>query len=960
MTSASSCDVYIHRAVETDVLDALDVVRSSGVSQAVLLYGPGGVGKTRMVRNLAKREEAPENRIVWVLPIDVDDSEYWLLDNFQRDVANRLDPTRSHFAPYFDAVALLPRYSSELVGHETVNSHFWRARETFVECYRTFMRDTGTTAVITLDTVEAVRSMYLLLYLTQWMTSLPRTLFILSGRPPSPQQDRDPIREQLEGSHSPTTTVEITMPGFTEDEAIRFLDAGPLDGALTDVEKRRLVVLADGHPLWLALAVNFLVHNDPPPEMRSNTAIDRNLRESFRRTLVTPYRDTGFWSEAIKRLAVVRHSVNRHVWNHLMSDRDLPADVADSNQAWELLLGQPWVRPRANKRYITLHDALAEELAQRLIPLDDQDESWRVGLWRRALSAYETLTEGVDERVQSQQELLSKGLRAFDDTRDESLADWMAEVYSEKRELDQMKTAELHYRLLVDFQEGTTAFLHLYGLATKRHDTLFQELICHEVERFLPRAQLATPLEDVLGVVVRRFHRWLVEDASRRYLEIALDIANFLTGNQQPAAALELLRDVPVHQAGPELRFRLANARGNACMRIPNQVDKASTFFHQAGLEARGLGLSNSKRLQAQAHKELGYYLRNIGKWVDADAAYLKARNTISKLLGPGSSDLVREEMASIQTNWAYLKALQGNYEEARNLVESAILVRTKIGDPCRIGISLSVSGEVDRYDRNFRHSWKAYGEAESIFKELGNWSWLGLIYQEQAICLFQAQQEGIDLVDKPLDRARELIQRALDICRELAIRSYPSALNRAGRICGADDVDVGLDYLDQSIDEARRIADGWFLSANLIEYMELSYRAWLEHEDDTYRRKLDARADDVREAIDTYDFRDLCGRWNLMQGHLVARDALATQDWSRLDRAVQHYAKGFAELADQRVGSHGASAIAREFRSFQDVYDELPEEYQTNWYAKLRSEWSASGGEDRFTSLLARLEQLY
>ena len=39
---------------------------------------------------------------------------------------------------------------------------------------------------------------------------------------------------------------------------------------------------------------------DPP------TATDA---ESFRRQLVTLYRSTDFWPEAIKRLAVVRHSV---------------------------------------------------------------------------------------------------------------------------------------------------------------------------------------------------------------------------------------------------------------------------------------------------------------------------------------------------------------------------------------------------------------------------------------------------------------------------------------------------------------------------------------------------------------------------------------------------------------------------------------------------------------------------
>ena len=76
-----------------------------------------------------------------------------------------------------------------------------------------------------------------------------------------------------------------------------------------------------------------------------------------------------------------------------MADRGLPADADDWAHAWELLLRRPWVRARANKRYVTLHDALAEELGKRVIPLHDQDGAWRNELWHRAKNIYAQLTE---------------------------------------------------------------------------------------------------------------------------------------------------------------------------------------------------------------------------------------------------------------------------------------------------------------------------------------------------------------------------------------------------------------------------------------------------------------------------------------------------------------------------------------------------------------------------------------
>lgn len=953
-------DPYIRRREEAAIREQVDLVRGDGRSRAVLLYGTGGVGKTRLVRALASEHGSAYSDTIWVRPIDVDDSEYWLLSNLERVVAETLDPHRDYFGPYLDYVFRLPRYASARVGNETVVSHLGRIKQKFIECYRSFVLGTGSMVVITLDTVEAIRSMYLLLTLTQWMKALPGTLFILSGRPLTRREHQDPIRDQMDDPHQPLEWTEIRLEGFGREETLRFLDSSALQPSLTAREKEQLVDLTKGHPLWLALSVDFLEHSDPPPEMVKPTVEGARLHEAFQRRLLAPYRSTEFWPEAIKRLAIVRHSVNQQVWQRLMDDRELPQDVDSWDQAWKLLLQQPWVRPRANQRYVTLHDALAEELAQRLIPLHDQDETWRHLLWGKAAGIYATLTAGTDQRLQRELERLTETLQSPENQDNPELIRRVAELDAEKRELDQLKTAQLHYRLLHDFQAGSDSFIELYRQASARHDLLFQELICHELERFLPHSETAEPLEDVLGVMAERFHRWLVTQAPTRYLEIGLSIAHFLTQNEQPSQALKLLRDLPDLSAGRDLRYRLANERGNACMRIPGQIDKTDEYFQRALELTSSFDSPKQERREAEAHKEFGFYFRNLGRWQEADEAYQRAHDVIFRILGPGSPDEDREEMASIQTNWAYLKALQGNYQVARNLVESAITVRRQLGRRRSVGVSLSVSGEIYRYDHKFVRAWQAYEEAETIFQELKSWPWLGIVYQEQAICLYQADLEGIRLIDEPLDRARTLISQALDICRELAIRSYPSALSRAGRIFGVDNIDLGLRYLDESIDEARRIADGWILSANLIGYLELSYRAWTSTRKQGYRDLIDERIADVEQAIHDYNFPDLRGRWELLQGHLTVHDALDSDRLAELDEAVKHYSLGFVTLADERIGSYGLAAIAREFHKFRDMFTMLPEDVQAAWYSRLRSDWSDPESGSRSMSLLARLEELY
>ena len=294
--------------------------------------------------------------------------------------------------------------------------------------------------------------------------------------------------------------------------------------------------------------------------------------------------------------------------------------------------------------------------------------------------------------------------------------------------------------------------------------------------------------------------------------------------------------------------------------------------------------------------------------------------------MGPGSPAKFRLEMASIQHNWAYLKALRGGFREARNLIDSAIAVRRRFGNRHSVGVSLSVLGEVYRYEANFARAWATYQDAEAVFQETKSWPWLGMVYQEMAICLHQAGRDRLTLVDGQRALARELIERSLDICRDFNVRGYPSALNRAGRIFfSAGDRTPGLHRLAEGIDEAGRLGDGWFYSANLIEYVEYAYRAWIITDDGRYRALLEERRARVEEVVGTYRFGNIAARWELLQGHLLTTDALAGGTGNGLDTAIDHYSKGFRALADESIASHGSATIAREFERFRRLFDRLP-----------------------------------
>lgn len=985
MTDMERFPRYIQRRQEQVVVEQVRRVRDDGASRAVLLYGAGGTGKTRLVRQLSGAV-ARGPGTVWLDPIDVDDSQHWLLSNLERNVARQLDPGRRYFGPYLEYLFELPRYAGQrMTSHETVLNHLARIKAVFEECYRRYIEDAGATVVMTFDTVEAIRGMYALFTLAQWIKALPGTLFILAGRPPAGGSAApDPIKLELQEAYSGIPVIEIHIGEFSIDEAREYFEQSGVAKDLSDEEKEKLICLTRGHPLWLAFAIDYLTEVGMPPEADGSLEhiaqilpvgsdalpAGQALADEFKRRLVAPYRGTDFWHEAIRRLAVVRESMSQPVWRALMCDVPLPPDVPDAESAWESLLEAEWIRPRANSRYITLHDAVAEELAQRVIRLDDPDERWRQGLWRRATSIYSGLARKMEAEIAEQQAGVEARLQqvrrlGHDGRSSEATGDYgtlirdVTALDSRRQEISHLRSAQIFYQLLSDFAGGADEFLVLLGQARREHNVLFEDLLAFQMERFLPDGPDASPLGDAVVSAVAGFQGWLRGEGSEMYADIGLALAAFLIDREQLAAALALLDRLPVATTDHVRCYRLNNLRGNARMRTAGQVQRAATDFRAALTEAAESGSDDQLKLIAEGYKELGFYYRNIGLWDDADEAYREARDAISTTLSVDSPDSDREEMASIQTNWAYLKGIGGNYRDGISLVESAISIRRRIGRQHEVAMSLSVCGEVYRYRRSFDQAWLAYAEAEQIFEELNSWSWLGLIYQEQAICLFQASQASVSLIPdrRPLDRSEELILRSLNLCHELNARAYPSALNRAGRIIGGRDADYGLDYLTQAAASARALSDGWFWFASLIEYAELSYRAWSETGAERYMEQISTVAADLQQVTQEYGFPELRGRWDVLQGHIGLRKALDSPDEQVLAAALDNYKRGFPLITHGYVGSFGESVIPAEIRRFGDLISRLPTSTRAQWLAELRRSWS---GEGASTLLLARLVELY
>ncbi len=435
-----------------------------------------------------------------------------------------------------------------------------------------------------------------------------------------------------------------------------------------------------------------------------------------------------------------------------------------------------------------------------------------------------------------------------------------------------------------------------------------------------------------------------------------IQVARHLMGSGQPEAALEIVDGLPDEHADYRQRHNIRIVRGNALIGIPGKVKDALAEFECALAGADQLDSPDRLRLVAEARKELGHYFRVIGRWEDAEQWYEDARDAILALLAQ-RSDEDRRELAAIFTEWGYLRGLNGRYREGLELVESAIAIRRSMQLTADEGLSWTVYGEVHRYACRYETAWGNYSIAERQFRESRSWGRLGLVQQQQAICLVQAAEDGIQLTSEPLGDAKRLISSSLTLCQKFAIRDYPSALNRAGRIYGSDDPLAALNYLRQGITEARLLSDGWFWFANVIEYAQLCYRLWDNTADNKHRVEIASLADEVLTLTEDYSFPDLIGRWRLLQAHLDVDDYARTGDTRYLTSALENYKTGFEQLSRQLIGSSGGVSLRAEFHAFAIDWDKLPSHVRQEWHASLRSAWAVGGSA---VLLLARLEELY
>ena len=438
-------------------MDALWQVRAAGRNQAVFVQGPGGVGKTFFIRELPY--EMTDGHFQWLGPYDLDDPELWLLSNLQRYLIAALDPAYTFFQPFIEHQQQRPAVRRHQLGVDAVLAYDRLGEPIFRQCYQRLVDATQTTPVIILDNLDALQGLDFQDRLVRWMKQLPLTAFILASRPAASASS---IEEALRAEPA-MPCVELTVQRFSRDESRDFVIKSTISEGLNTEQVDALAQLSQGYPLWIVLSLQYLSEHGLPSELEEwwscSPTEQEFLRDTYMRRLLVPYRGQDFWSETIKRLAVIRTDITRSAWQALMADYSLPSDYQSWEDAWHVMLTFPWIRIRSGSRNrVRLHDAVAEGMAQRLIVLDDADKSWRRNLWKRAGQLY---TDLADQSAIA--------LHAHGAANDKASMD-SASVATQSLQHSRLVAVAFQYRVLGDREPGLSSFIDLYDRAKAEGD----------------------------------------------------------------------------------------------------------------------------------------------------------------------------------------------------------------------------------------------------------------------------------------------------------------------------------------------------------------------------------------------------------------------------------------------------------------------------------------------------------
>lgn len=606
--------------------DELELIRlavtDSGSRRVICFVADGGVGKTRLLRELHQRYvEGGQATLAITEILDFDDRQIHSPRAIERAIATSLDPTQ--FEQYDLALRDWGMMERAGVGSDLLAEAEQRVGRRFVTCFNAIA--TERRVLVFFDTTEQLTPDSWV-YLSHLISQLKNCLFLFAGR---------------EGW--PSDAEVVPLRPFTTSESEQYLNQKQ-ELLLIRVEPEiaeRLLILAAGRPILIDLAVELRSRGNLPAWLIAGDLTD-----------ITSNAFTSRLAEFERQL--VLHIVqNRNDLDHLtlvlaliyplsasMVARLLSCTLTDAESLVAEATRRPYIKPRAEGS-IALHDEMRRIVNDHVWPEVDPDGDQQRGYRASAVLMFK------DEVIALEQRIVTLGRTVGD-----PVARFL-NITQARQQMESFAIQMIEHSVIADLDDGFTLFEEL---TQKARDNL--------------RLRFAEQLYTIIEANVSR----LSQDQRDR---LTLIRARLFNDRNRPDEAEQLLSELLNSSRGDSFRHALIyNALAVSAVKqgkIPQAYDyqlRCYTIYKEADQQAAIPGFANY----------LGYICRLRGDW-EASVRYYRIALDAAIRAGDAS----RSRIADILNNLGFVLKLEGRYVEGRSYCEQAIKIWISLASPKQI-----------------------------------------------------------------------------------------------------------------------------------------------------------------------------------------------------------------------------------------------------------------------------------
>jgi hypothetical protein len=308
---------FVNRQKELEVIR--QAVSEVGKRQVVLVHGPGGIGKTRLLQKI-REDYASAPSLVTSKVLDLYEPELRVYVQWEHRVAQQVEEDRA-FANFWAEYRELMEVESRGVSAETLARVRERVDLAFMKGFNRVAAEKR--MVLLLDTLEEIQRVGALWpHLLDLMVRLDNVVWIIAGR------HCDEACAEVDARIGSQNLHWLSLEGFSQEAADDYFDQyfkWPSVIYLDSEMREKIRLLTDGRPILIALAITWLENELPLPEIEAWSVDEiRTMDQEALRKLVEAVKQA-----LVRRLLAFDDMVDKVVLNMAWVERRFNADILD-------------------------------------------------------------------------------------------------------------------------------------------------------------------------------------------------------------------------------------------------------------------------------------------------------------------------------------------------------------------------------------------------------------------------------------------------------------------------------------------------------------------------------------------------------------------------------------------------------------------------------------------------------